>query len=182
MSSLPMLEAATSTCETLGQTGGCVLAPRLMSWGAEEAQRRLNRDRGPRHRDVIPSPKEDAAVRECESVRAEVVGMVWTNAPLVFPRRPTHDVPDVLPDIEIRHRLPEKSPLLIIRPGRDDLSRRFVLVTGRGPRFVLRGWLWGTEAEAHPLSDPGRWGRAWFIHERFLRPMMTLAKYGERQR
>lgn len=153
-----------------------------MALGRDEAAQRLSN--GKSKRDRVPTPDVVRARNECESCRAELAVMRYTGAPIRFARAPSRDHnPDVLPDVEVRWRSKRWHDLII--RNSDVLPRRFVLVKGVGPTFVLCGWIYGTEAEQHPSwrHDPGRYGlTSWLISEKDLHPMSTLAKYGERQR
>lgn len=62
---------------------------------------------------------------------------------------------------------------LIIHPDDHD-DRAFILVTGRAPRFVLRGWIMGRDGK-HSLwwRDPAKGRPAYFVPHRVLRPMAT---------
>lgn len=64
---------------------------------------------------------------------------------------------------------------LNIRPN-DRHDRKFILVVGKMPTFVVKGWVWGSDGERL-----GRWdnlgnGRvyAWWVPQRFLYSLSTL--------
>lgn len=50
----------------------------------------------------------------------------------------------------------------------------FVLVTGRCPAFVVRGWLWGREGKSVEFRrDPVGGRPAYFVPQHMLRPMVS---------
>ena len=63
---------------------------------------------------------------------------------------------------------------LIVHPG-DRADARFVLVTGKAPLFVLRGWCYGREAQQDCYWSDPRGGRpAFFVPQERLHAMATL--------
>lgn len=63
---------------------------------------------------------------------------------------------------------------LIVRPGDDDKAA-WVLVTGRCPHYVVRGWIAGADAKrADWLQNHGNRPPAYFVPQHALRPMEEL--------
>ena len=63
----------------------------------------------------------------------------------------------------------------------DKDHKAFVLVTGVAPNLVMRGWLFAHEGKKNRYWRDGAKGQpAYWIKQRYLRPMETLARYLER--
>lgn len=63
---------------------------------------------------------------------------------------------------------------LIHRPN-EAPDRPFVLLTGRSPAFIIRGWILGEDARrAEWWDDPNGRPPAWFVPQDALRPMAEL--------
>lgn len=80
---------------------------------------------------------------------------------------------DVGDGIEIKTRSEDHYDLLV-RPD-DHFDRVFVLVTGKGPAFVLRGWMYGEDCRRDEWwKDYGNREPAWFAPQASLQPLSTL--------
>lgn len=102
-----------------------------------------------------------------ELALAKWLGVYWAGTVDVFKR-----VPDVA-GVEVRTR-PRHDYDLIIRDD-DDEERVYVLVTGRGPEFRLRGWVKGLESrDLRWRKDHGGREDAWFVPQDALHPMDEL--------
>lgn len=107
-----------------------------------------------------------------EAAFAKGVGVEWDHSVDKF------CVPDVA-GVHVRTRSKDWYDL-IIRPGRDDPSLPYALVTGsvsvnKRPEYKLWGWIYGHEAEERgSLQNYGGRGVAWFIPIRLLRPIETV--------
>lgn len=123
---------------------------------------RNGRPRGVRRRGA------DMSVMHLNGALGEVAVARGLGLPLPCTVATFHsDVPDLPPNIEVRWTSHDDGDL-VVRP--DDMrgaARRWVLVTGRTPHYVLRGWRLITSADD---MDP-RWWRdvggykepAWWI-------------------
>jgi hypothetical protein len=81
---------------------------------------------------------EDACGFAAEIVVAEVLGVPWR-----YPDPYTRHDGDLVDGTEVRStRYPRGA--LLLRPE-DDPERAYVLVTGRPPKFVVRGWILGRD-------------------------------------
>jgi hypothetical protein len=88
---------------------------------------------------------------------AKALGLFWSPTVNTFGSEP-----DIKPDIEVRTRSRHDYELTI-RP-KDDQARRFVLVTGVAPTFVVRGYCIGAHARRDEwLHDYGGRPPAWFV-------------------
>ncbi len=87
-----------------------------------------------------------------------------------------HRLADVLGyNVEVRgtHRPDGR---LIVRDNDAD-DRAFVLITGEGPEFEIRGWLFGSEAKLPEWMDnPNGYRPSWFVPQYALRSLEPLAK------
>lgn len=72
--------------------------------------------------------------------------------------------------VQIRTTVKHTNCLLLHKEDPDDAP--FVLVTGAGPTFVLRGWIYGREGKRPEFwRDPVGGRPAFFVPQRALRPM-----------
>ena len=102
-----------------------------------------------------------------ELALAKVLGVYWDGSVDTF------DAPDV-GRLQVRTRS-EHDYELIVRPTDSDTSR-WVLVTGRCPRYVVRGWISGQEAKRPQwLRTHGGRPPAHFVPHAALHPISTLA-------
>ena len=63
---------------------------------------------------------------------------------------------------------------MIIRDN-DDGARIFILVTGKGPEFKIRGWLYGSECKKPAWeSNPNGYRPAWFVPQCALRSFSII--------
>jgi hypothetical protein len=76
----------------------------------------------------------------------------WVCEPWT-PRFETFDTPDLWDDVQIRATGVDRGRLVVHEPPKDNPEWRYVLVTGVGPEFCIRGWLYGHEAQ----SRQDRW-------------------------
>lgn len=104
-----------------------------------------------------------------EIAAANALGLAWVPTVNTW-----HD-PDLPPDIQVRTRSRHHYDLLVRR--RDPLLHRYVLVTGRAPHFVVRGWLRSSLNVRRPewLRDYGGRTRAWFVPQAVLLDMQEMA-------
>lgn len=118
----------------------------------------------------------EAARAECAVAKA--LGVYWSGS--------VGDckVPDVGRNLQVRGSIsdpidPQGVISLIVRPDhdKDHMGDAFVLVYGRAGRYVIAGWLWGTEVAIPRYSkDPGGRGAAWFAPMEDLRPYEELER------
>lgn len=99
---------------------------------------------------------------------AKALKIKWTPGINTF-----KDVPDLLPDIEVRCRSFSGAEL-IYRPDDCD-DRKYVLVTGVGPKMVVRGWMRGKDCRKTKWwADPNNRGFCWWVPQDVLRPLEEL--------
>lgn len=74
--------------------------------------------------------------------------------------------------LEVRTSLRDDARLILHKDSPD--NRCFILVTGVGPVFMLRGWIWAREGKRSEFwCDPTSQGRAaFFVPQSVLRPMV----------
>lgn len=85
-----------------------------------------------------------------------------------------HSVPDYLQDLELRAtaRLDGR---LIVRDN-DHNDRRYVFATVTGQVVTFVGWMYGYESKKERwLTNPKGYRTSWFVPQRDLRPIETLA-------
>lgn len=83
------------------------------------------------------------------------------------------DRADVGGRFDVRTRLNHDRKLIVRRDDPDD--RIIVSVTGKAPRFDLRGWLYAREAKQERwLTQYGELAPAYFVPQKELRPMREL--------
>lgn len=103
-----------------------------------------------------------------EFVVAKYLGIPWPDSVDIyaFGRHP-----DLPPDWQVRTRARADADL-VIRP-KDDPGQRFVLVTGAGPEFRIRGCIRGRAGmRIDYYADRGNYGRpAYWVPQRALVPM-----------
>ena len=107
--------------------------------------------------------------RDIEGAAGEMAFAKWAN---MFWSGALGDLKaDDVGDVQIRTSA-YASGRLILHPADPD-DRIFVLVTGIGPRYTLRGWLHANEGKApHFWQDPtGKNRHAFFVPGASLRPM-----------
>lgn len=121
------------------------------------------------------SPTADEWSTEIESCCAEIalaktLDRYWSGG--VFDgQRAAFDVGDK----QVRHTVYANGALIIY--PEDDPEQRFVLVTGRAPNYVLRGWLRGKDAQDkghdHPwwTDPPKKRSPSWWVPQSALRPL-----------
>lgn len=101
---------------------------------------------------------------------AKVTGAYWDAAIDVFKR------PDV-GGLQVRTRSRHDYELIVRVNDRD--SDRFVLVTGRCPRYVIRGFIVGADAKQQRwLKAHGDREEAYFVPHDALTPLTALRKVG----
>ena len=101
-----------------------------------------------------------------EMAVAKALGVYWDGSVNTFKG------PDV-GSIQVRTRSEDYYGLLVRAKDADDDV--FVLVTGRSPEFVIRGWLRGSEAKREEwLSSHGGRPPAYFVPQERLRPIGEL--------
>jgi len=81
-------------------------------------------------------------------------------------------IADVGEKIEVRWRREQWD--LIVRE-KDHDERAYVLVRGEMPEYEIVGWIWGRDAKKPEFwKNPGGHGYAFFVPEKFLRPISEL--------
>jgi hypothetical protein len=104
-----------------------------------------------------------------EAAAARGLGMYWPMSV------DTYKDPDILPNIQVRTRTKDDGDL-IVRDDDDD-NEIFVLVTGTGPKFMLRGYVTGKEAKKKEwLKSPNGWKAAYFVPQSKLKSIEDLLK------
>jgi hypothetical protein len=100
---------------------------------------------------------------------AKVLDRYWSGSVNTY-----HDEGDVGQRLEVRTRSRHHYELLV-RPG-DPPDSAYVLVTGRVPWFVVRGWVFGHEAmRPEWLRVHGDRPAAYFVPHEELSPLAELA-------
>lgn len=98
---------------------------------------------------------------------AKLLGCYWDGSVDTF------HAPDLPGKIQVRTRSRDDYELLV-RPNDDD-DARFVLVTGRAPVFVVRGWASGAESKRFEwLQHHGNRAGAYFVPQHALHPIASL--------
>jgi hypothetical protein len=99
-----------------------------------------------------------------EMAVAKALGIYWSGPVNTF------KAPDV-GEFQVRHtRL--QSGSLIIRPSDRDVER-FVLVTGKIPRFVVHGWILAADAKKERfLTAPNGKPSCWMVPQSELQPLV----------
>lgn len=101
-----------------------------------------------------------------ELVVAKVLGIYWDGSVNTFSR-------DDLPGLQVRTRS-ETYYDLIVRPSDPD-DATWVLVTGKCPSYVVRGWIKGSDAKQPQwMKDHGSRPDAFFVPQEALRPILEL--------
>jgi hypothetical protein len=113
---------------------------------------------------------EDIEGAAAELVVAKCLGIYWNGGIDTFKK------PDLGKDIQVRWT-PLHSNSLIVREADPD-SNIYILVTGTTPKFVVRGYLYGSEAKnkAWERSPNGR-APAYFVPANHLRPILELGSF-----
>lgn len=102
-----------------------------------------------------------------ELVVAKTLGIYWDGSVNTFKN------PDLPGNIDVRTRSRDDYEL-IVRPNDNDHSR-FVLVTGRCPKYRIVGWLHGDQAKQPEwLKNHGGRESAYFVPHSELQPIETL--------
>jgi hypothetical protein len=84
-------------------------------------------------------------------------------------------------NIQVKHTV-LRNGCLLIKPW-DPLEDMYVLVTGRLPVFMLRGWILGAKAKTvGTWRDPRGWGGAWYVTQAALRPMGEMVALQRRMK
>jgi hypothetical protein len=117
-----------------------------------------------------------------EYVVAKIAEVPWINQNVRNLRNAKGEkIPDLLTFIEVRWRSREDWDLLAHPEDPDD--RALVLVTGRIPKFTIRGWMWARDAKNRerfwddPSKRAGKKSRpAFFVPQRVLRPFDELLR------
>lgn len=103
-----------------------------------------------------------------ELVVAKVLGIYWDGSVNTFSRSD-------LPGVEVRTRSEPYYDLIVRENDKDDAV--FVLVTGKCPSYVVRGWLKGREAKQQQwLKNHGGRPPAFFVPQEALKPLKVLDK------
>jgi hypothetical protein len=101
-----------------------------------------------------------------ELALAKLLGVYWDGSVDTWK---AHD----LPGLQVRTRS-KHSYELIVRPNDDDAAK-WVLVTGRCPSYLVRGWLCGSDAKRPEwLRAYGGRPAAYFVPHAALRPVEDL--------
>jgi len=102
---------------------------------------------------------------------AKLLGVYWDGSVDTFARND-------LPGLQVRTRSSHGWDLIVRQDDAD--ATRWVLVTGRCPTFLVRGWIFGHEAKRPQwLRTHGDRPGAYFVPKEHLRPMEALME-GER--
>lgn len=111
-------------------------------------------------------------------VLAEMAVAQW----MMFPLTPSlnnfnHADPDIPPDIEVRHTFHPQGCLLV--RSKDNFERRYILVTGTGPRLYLIGWDYGygVVGDNAPWKTNSDGSKVWKKAPSQLQPLSSLALY-----
>ena len=99
---------------------------------------------------------------------AKLLGLHWAGTVDAF-----KDKPDILPNIEVRHRFDHKHDLIV---RHDDPGERiYVLSTGDPPDIYVHGWMHGEDAKNDKwLRNYGGHKPAFFVPQKFLHDLETL--------
>ena len=77
---------------------------------------------------------------------------------------------DDVGSVQVRTTSGHNNRLILHAEDPDD--RRFVLLTGLAPRFIIRGWIWGRDAKQEKYwKDPAGGRPAFFVPQDDLRSM-----------
>jgi hypothetical protein len=124
-------------------------------------------------RDAYGAEKEDGWQYHIEGAGGELAfakwsGRYWNGA---LGNLKADDVGDT----QVRTAMAHHKRLIIHPPDAND--RRFVLVTGVMPRFLIRGWIWGGDGKQERFwCDPKGARPAYFVPTDFLYPMPDRSK------
>jgi len=122
------------------------------------------------HSSTYSRTDEERIKQETGGCCAEFAVRKHLGEDLMLPFNTFHHVPDILPDIEVRHTYRDNG-MLIVRTN-DPESRRYVLVTGAPPELVIRGWFWGHEArQPKYLRNPRGYRWAYWVSQVELHPL-----------
>lgn len=119
-----------------------------------------------RHRDLFTQLLDEANGACGEAAWCRFTGEEWTGAVGTF-----HRTPDAQGRVEVRTTHYSSGKLILQRS--DHPERWFVLVTGKAPRFVVRGWIRGTDAMTDAYWQPAEGTRlapGWWVPQSALTP------------
>ena len=128
------------------------------------------------HRPLLQRLREEVIGACGECAVAKYLGRYW--APLEELDR-FHDVPDVLPNIEVRSTHHDKGKLTMYPTDKRD--RIYICVTGEPPNMTIRGYRRGAECfrdewKVTPEDEPGNQRNIWRIPQSELHPIPDTAK------
>lgn len=127
--------------------------------------RGLNAKTTGRDRDLLTRLHDDVLGCASELAVAKWLGIEWTRSVNTF-----RHLADVGEDIDVR--CTDRADGRLILRERDHPYRWFILVTGRPPTLVLRGWIRGEDAMVPEwLGNPHGWGSAWLVPQVALIPI-----------
>lgn len=93
---------------------------------------------------------------------AKLLNKFWAPSVNTF-----HNVPDLMPNIEVRTSENPNASLIVRDNDADD--RYFVLVTGAPPAMNVRGYIRGSDAKKPEwIKDPGGIRPSWFVPQSAL--------------
>lgn len=126
-------------------------------------RRRLNSMR--RQTIIVGNPNErfrwhtDIEAAIAEMAYAKFSGQYWDGSVNTFM------VPDV-GQVYVRHT-EHDGGCLVLRPGKDDPSKLYVLVTGKAPTYTIRGMIQGADGMVDAYLRGGEFP-AWFVPQAAL--------------
>lgn len=99
---------------------------------------------------------------------AKAMGVHWPASVNTF-----KSAPDILPNIEVRHRLKHDHDLIVRQDDNPDSV--YVLSTGDPPDMQVVGWIEGRKAmDKKWLRSYGGWSPAYFVPQKYLNKMEDL--------
>ena len=140
------------------------LIPSEWKWCIDVANLRMfaSAERGLDHastyeRSYLERISQDIAGACAELIVARFLGLYWTPSVNTF-----HDIPDIAPDIEVRHTVRMNGRLPVRKNDQDD--RWYFLVIGEPPTMTIAGFIKGVNAKRDEwLDNPNGYRPAWFV-------------------